>query len=318
MIGFRTDTRWLRAFAMLLGLALLAAGCATDDTDPDTAAGDADQATASADDGPVAESDAPAGEGLLGELQESGSIRIGIANEVPYGFEDEDGNVTGEAPEVARVVLEELGITEVEAVIVDFGALIPGLQADRFDMIAAGMFINAERAQQIIFSDPDYCVSNSFAVADGNPMDISDFQSVIDSGASVAVLSGAVDEGYAVDSGVPEDQIDRYSDVNAQYDALSAGRVDAVSGTSLTVNTQTDTRSGMEATESFFPVIDGVEQIGCGGFGFSDQELRDAFNEVLKERQADGTVEEIVTSFGFSTADVETAAGLTVADLTGE
>ncbi|HUG83228.1 MAG TPA: ectoine/hydroxyectoine ABC transporter substrate-binding protein EhuB [Euzebya sp.] len=301
--------------ALAAGLLLLAAACGDGDADDVEAAVDdiADAADDAADG-----DDAPAGDGVLGELQESGSIRIGIANEVPYGYEDEDGNVTGEAPEVARVVLEELGITDVEAVIVDFGALIPGLQADRFDMIAAGMFINAERAQEIIFSDPDYCVSNSFAVAEGNPMEISDFQSIIDSGATVAVLSGAVDEGYAVDSGVPDDQIDRYADVNAQYDALAAGRVDAVSGTSLTVNTQTETREGMDATESFFPVIDGVEQIGCGGFGFADQEFRDAFNDVLKERQADGTVAEIVTGFGFSDADVETAAGLTVADLTGE
>lgn len=73
-----------------------------------------------------------------------------------------------------------------EASVVDFGALIPGLQAGQFDMIAAGMFITPERAEQIIFSDPDYCVSNSFAVAEGNPLGISDFQSIIDSGATLA------------------------------------------------------------------------------------------------------------------------------------
>lgn len=314
MIGTRTGARWQLMGALLAALALLAAACGGDGRDTSYTGGGAATDDAAGDDA----AGAATSTGLLAELQESGSVRIGIANEVPYGFEDEDGDVTGEAPEVAKVVLAELGITEIEAVIVDFGALIPGLQADRFDMIAAGMFINAERAEQIIFSDPDYCVSNAFAVAEGNPMGITDFQSIIDTGATVAVLSGAVDEGYAVDSGVPEDQIDRYADVNAQYDALAAGRVDAVSGTSLTVNTQTEVRPGIEATESFFPVIDGVEQIGCGGFGFLDQELRDAFNEVLKEKQADGTVAEIVTGFGFSEADVERAAELTVADLTGE
>lgn len=146
-------------------------------------------------------------------------------------------------------------------------------------------------------------------------MNISDFQSVIDSGATVAVLSGAVDEGYAVDSGVPDDQIERFADVNAQYDALAAGRVDAVSGTALTVNTQADARDGIEATPGFFPVIDGVEQVGCGGFGFLDQGFRDAFNAELKNLQADGTVEEIVTGFGFAAADVEKAANLTVEEL---
>lgn len=252
---------------------------------------------------------------LLAQLQEQGSVRIGIANEVPYGYEDEEGNVTGEAPEVAKAVLAELGINEVEAVVVEFGTLIPGLQAGQFDMIAAGMFITPERAEQIIFSDPDYCVSNSFAVEEGNPLGISDFQTVIDSGAQLAVLSGAVDEGYAVDSGVPEDQINRFSDVGAQYDALAAGRVDAVSGTSLTVQTQVAAMDGFEATPGFFPVINGEEQLGCGGFGFLDQEFRDAFNEKLNELQDEGVVKEIVTSFGFAEADVERAEQLTMEDL---
>jgi polar amino acid transport system substrate-binding protein len=312
MIRVGIRTRLLRALMVLAALSLLAAACGSDEPTVadggETEGADAEPATA----------DEASADGLLGELQESGSITIGIANEVPYAYEDENGEVTGEAPEVAKAVLAELGIDEVDAVIVEFGSLIPGLQAGRFDMIAAGMFINAERAEQIIFSDPDYCVSNAFAVADGNPEGISDFQSVIDSGATVGVLSGAVDEGYAVDSGVPEEQIERFSDVNAQYDALAAGRIDAVSGTALTVNTQADARDGIEATEAFFPVIDGDEQVGCGGFGFLDQELRDAFNEVLKEKQADGTVKEIVTSFGFSEADVDRAAELTVEDLTGE
>jgi polar amino acid transport system substrate-binding protein len=277
-----------RLFAVLAVLALVAAACGGGDT---------------------------AAEGKLGELQESGTVTVGIANEVPYGYEDESGNVTGEAPEVAKAVLAELGIDNMDASVVDFGALIPGLQAGQFDMIAAGMFITPERAEQIIFSDPDYCVSNSFAVPEGNPMGISDFQSIIDSGATLAVLGGAVDEGYAVDSGVPDAQIERFADVGAQYDALAAGRVDAVSGTFLTVKTQTDAMDGFEATPGFFPVINGEEQVGCGGFGFTDQEFRDAFNEVLKELQADGTVEEIVTGFGFAPEDVEKAANLTAEEL---
>lgn len=282
--------RMTRLLAILATLALVAAACGGGDGDAEA-------------------------EGKLGELQESGTVTVGIANEVPYGYEDENGNVTGEAPEVAKAVLAELGIDNMEASVVDFGALIPGLQAGQFDMIAAGMFITPERAEQIIFSDPDYCVSNSFAVEAGNPMGISDFQSIIDSGATLAVLGGAVDEGYAVDSGVPDAQIERFADVGAQYDALAAGRVDAVSGTFLTVKTQTDAMDGFEATPGFFPVINGEEQVGCGGFGFTDQGFRDAFNEVLKELQADGTVEEIVTGFGFSPEDVQKAADLTAEEL---
>lgn len=120
------------------------------------------------------------GGGLLEELQSSGSITIGIANEVPFGFVGDDGEATGEAPDVARAVFAELGIENVDAQVVEFGQLIGGLQARQYDMIAAGMFINEERAAQILFSDPDYCIREGLAVPAGNPNDIVDYQSFVD------------------------------------------------------------------------------------------------------------------------------------------
>jgi polar amino acid transport system substrate-binding protein len=258
--------------------------------------------------------------GLLGELQEAGTVTVGLANEIPYGYETEDGDILGEAPDVARAVLAELGIDSIEAEVVDFGALIPGLQAGQYDMIAAGMFITPERSEQIIFSDPDYCSTYAFAVAEGNPLGVAgDFASIVDTGARLAVLSGAVDEEYAADAGVPGDQIELFADVNAQYDALLAGRVDAVGGTSLTVNNQVSANDDeIDATGAFLPLDEnGEEVLGCGGFGFIDQELRDAFNTELRALIADGTVEEIVTSYGFAPEEAQTASQLTVDDLVG-
>ena len=302
----------------MTGLALVATACASDDG----ADGGDDVA---ADDGGGDEQAGDGGDGeatgLLAELQEAGTIKVGIANEVPYGFEDESGNVTGEAPEVAKVVLGELGIDTIEAEVVDFGSLIGGLQAGQFDMIAAGMYINAERAEQILFSDPDYCVGEAFAVPEGNPMGLSDYQSVVDTGATIAILSGAVEEGYAETAGVPDDQIQLFSDVNAQYDALADGRVDAVTGTSLTIINQVESREGMEATESFFPIDEqGEEILGCGGFGFrqENQAFRDAFNDKLNELQESGDLIPVITQFGFAEEDVRRAQELTVSDLTEE
>jgi ABC-type amino acid transport substrate-binding protein len=82
------------------------------------------------------------GEGLLEELQSAGSITIGVANEVPFGYVGDDGEATGIAPDVARAVLTELGITDIQVDVVEFGQLIGGLQAQQFDLIAAGMYIN--------------------------------------------------------------------------------------------------------------------------------------------------------------------------------
>ena len=118
-----------RVTVLLSVLALVVAACGGGDGDAGDGGGDG---------------------GGLASYQENG-ITIGIANEIPYGYEDEEtGEVTGEAPEVARVVLDELGITDREFVVVEFGALIGGLQAGNFDMIAAGMYIGPPRSSSPI------------------------------------------------------------------------------------------------------------------------------------------------------------------------
>jgi polar amino acid transport system substrate-binding protein len=310
--------------AAATSLALLAAACGGDAAEDDAGDDVADEAedTEADTDGDATEDDAAEEDaeasGTLAELQESGSITIGIANEEPYGFQDDDGNITGEAPEVARVVLGELGIEEINAEIVDFGALIGGLQAGQFDMIAAGMYITPDRAEQILFSDPDYCIGEAFAVPEGNPDGLETFETVAENpDITIAILSGAVEEGYAETAGIPADQIELFADVNAQYDALEAGRVDAVTGTSLTIINQVENRDGFEATDPFFPLDENGEEIlGCGGFGFrnDDQEFRDAFNDELNRLQDEGELLPIIADFGFAEGDIERAQELTVED----
>lgn len=118
--------------------------------------------------------------GLLEQAQAEGII-LGIADERPYGYQDpETGEPTGQAPTVAKEVLSRMGIDVVEGAVVDFGALINGLNADRFDMISAGMFITEQRASQALFTDPDYCGTTAFAVPEGNPKGITDFTSLVE------------------------------------------------------------------------------------------------------------------------------------------
>ena len=303
---------WVRILGLMAVFAALLAACGGNGTDVGSGEGPAGEGGAA--ECPVPDDGAG---GLLAEARQQGYLDVGFANEVPYGYEGPDGEPTGQAPEVAREVLCRLGVPELRGTVVDFGALIPGLNAGRYDMIAAGMFITPERAEQVSFSDPDYCGTTAFAVAEGNPKGLTDFESVTESGARLGVLSGAVEDGYAVDSGVPDSQISRYDTTPDLFDALTAGRVDAVALTEVTVKEQVENLDGFEATEGFVPVIDGEEQLGCGGYAFrkENQELRDRFNDVLNEMKQNDEILPIVEEFGFSETSVEKAKETKVEDL---
>jgi len=322
-----TRSRWQRSAALVAGLAMIAAACGADDGDvgdeDDIDPGLEEETDEVETDDEATEDDAAAdteATGLLAELQEAGSVTVGVANEVPFGYVGDDGEVTGIAPDVASAVLAELGIEEMDAQVVEFGELIGGLQAGQFDMITAGMYITPERAEQIFFSDPDYCIPESLAVEEGNPFDIVDYSSLVDNpDVTVAVASGTVEVDYLDDAGVPDEQVEVFGDIDGMYRALEAGEVDVVTGTAATVQTQVAARDGMEAVPGFFPVDeDGNEVFPCGGHGFADEDFRDAFNDVLNQFREDGTTMEIITAYDdFTEDDVELANTLTLEDFTG-
>ena len=150
----------------------------------------------------VAASSSAFAETALERIKAQGYIRVGFANEAPYGFATPDGKLTGEAPEVAKAVLAKMGITQVDGVLTEFGSLIPGLKAGRFDIIAAGMFINPKRCAEINFSEPSYGIGQAMLVPKGNPKGIDDYSSFASNkDLKLAVMAGAVEAGYAKDVG---------------------------------------------------------------------------------------------------------------------
>jgi polar amino acid transport system substrate-binding protein len=241
---------------------------------------------------------------LQEKIADSGQVVIGIANEAPYGFSTADGTVTGEAPEIAKHILGEMGVEEVEGVITEFGSLIPGLNAGRFDMIAAGMFLTPERCAQITFSEPTYGIGQAFLIQEGNPKSISNYEDVAaNSDVTLAVMAGAIEGQYAQQAGVPVGQLLVVPDRAAGTAAVEAGRADAFALTSLTIGDIVEARgdgSGLAMTDAFSTVA-GQNVKGHGGFGFrnEDAEFVDEFNQQLAEFI--GTEEHLalVEPFGF-------------------
>jgi polar amino acid transport system substrate-binding protein len=246
--------------------------------------------------------DDTAGGGALEALRSQGTITVGIAGEKPYAYL-EGGELTGMDPSVQKVIWGNLGIDEVRAQQVAFDGLIPGLLAQRFNVVAAGMFITPERCGQAAFSDPMYCAPNAFLVPPGNPEDISDFESVADAGIRLGVLGGAVEGIFAEESGVKSSNVVEVPSNRDGLLQLEQGRIGAFGLTSITLkdilkeNPDTD----VELTEPFTPVIDGEEQLGCGGAVFRkrDTDLRQAFNKELAKLRESGELLEIIEPFGF-------------------
>lgn len=243
----------------------------------------------------------------LERIQSEGKIRIGYANEAPYAYRDTaTGNLTGEAPEIARVILADMGVVEVEGVLTEFGSLIPGLNAGRFDVIAAGMYILPERCEQIDFSNPTYRIGEAFAVRAGNPLNLTSYEDLRDNpDAKIGVVSGAIERTYARDIGIPEDRIVVFPDAPSALSGVKTGRVDAYAGTALTVQDLIDKdQSGTleRATPFTDPVIDGETVSGYGAFGFrkGDDDLRTAFNTGLAAFIGSDDHLELVRPFGFT------------------
>jgi polar amino acid transport system substrate-binding protein len=237
----------------------------------------------------------------LERAREQGYIRVGFANEAPFGYATPDGQLTGEAPEVAKAILAKMGIEQVDGVLTEFGSLIPGLRAGRFDIIAAGMFITPQRCEQVQFSEPSYGIGQAFLVPDGNPKGLVDYSSIAEnSELKLAVMAGAVEAGYAEKAGVAQGQLVILPDQASLVSAVRAGRADAAALTALSIAGMAANNEGVESTPPFGEVA-GESVMGHGGFAFrpEDTALHDEFNRHLKEFIGTEEHIQLVSEFGF-------------------
>ncbi|TCG04102.1 ectoine/hydroxyectoine ABC transporter substrate-binding protein EhuB [Paraburkholderia steynii] len=246
-------------------------------------------------------------ETTLQRIQRTGEVRIGYANEAPFAYTQPDGKVTGESPEISRKIFEKLGVKKVDAVLTEWGSLIPGLRAGRFDVIAAGMYITPERCKQVAFADPQYQIQDTLLVMKGNPKNLHSYGDVAKQpDLKLAVMAGAVEVANSRDAGGQG----RATAAGARHDGAAAGgahaRADAAAGTALTMKGLASKDAGQVETVSFFK--DDPNHTGYGALAFrpEDTDLRDAVNKQL--HQWLGTPDHLATvgPFGFDKANLTT------------
>lgn len=255
----------------------------------------------------------PAGGGgadLMSKAKQQGFLTCVVGNEPPYTKVETDGTVTGCEPDVLRAVCKKLGINEVKGIVSPYESMIPGLQANRWDVIAAGLFMKQSRCSQVAYSEPVIVSTESFLVPAGNPKKITTVASVLaDPSLKIGVIPGGFEEGILKSAKVPDNQRVSTADGRSGYEALKAKRVDAFLLPSLSLKSLVTNDPSVEIT----PQVPDAPKTGSGaGFRPADKAFVDQYNQALAEFKKTPDFDAILNKWGF---DPEAARGATAAEL---
>lgn len=210
----------------------------------------------------------------------------------PLQFIDSSGELKGMRVELGKEIAKRLCLKP-EYIRIEFSAMIPGLQAGRWDMINTGIFFTAERAkimQMIPYEDQAISVSvpvGKTGIKDKDGLD----------GLRVGVELGGFEETKtrALDAelkaaGKKGLTIQTFDNFALAFQALRAGQVEGVvsiDGVAKEYETRGDFR---RAVSGLYPAPVAV--------AFKSPKLADAVSAVMKEMKADGSLAKLFDSYG--------------------
>jgi polar amino acid transport system substrate-binding protein len=186
------------------------------------------------------------------------------------------------------LALKNMGVGKLAATVTTWDAMIPGLQARRFDFVPAGLLITEARCKAVAFSAPVTAHQDALYVMPGNPKHLTGFAQVAQtSDIKLAVLTGSAQEAYATRQGVKPDQLVRVPDIQAGIATVTGGRASAFAVGQFSVpNPQ---QRGVEV------VVDRQAPVVGIGIAFrkEDTAFRDAFNRQLEALRASGAMKDL-------------------------
>ena len=157
------------------------------------------------------------------EIQESGSIRIGVfSDKSPFGYVDEYGEYQGYDVYFARRIGEDLG-GDIEYVSTEAANRIEYLQTGKVDIILANFTVTPERAEEVDFALPYMNVALGVVSPEDAVIESLD---EIGEDQQVIVISGTTAETY-LEKNNPEIRLQKYDAYAEAKTALENGNADA-------------------------------------------------------------------------------------------
>lgn len=230
----------------------------------------------------------------LAYVQDKGTLVVGITDFAPMDYRDENGEWIGFDADMAKAFAEEIGV-EAEFIEINWDNKVMELDTKAIDAVWNGMTLTDEVTTTMNCSDP-YCVNAQVLVV---PSDVADqYQDA----ASLTDLNIAVESGSAGQAAAEELGLN-FTAVQSQANAL----MEVASGASDACVIDLLMAGAMIGEGTSYPdltyTVNLNEASGADseyyGVGFrQDSDLTEAFNEFYAAAYADGTVEELATTYG--------------------
>lgn len=247
-------------------------------------------------------------EELPESIQKSGTIRFGSAmNQTPWSFFDDQHEPTGIEVDLCTEIANRLGV-DAKWSDLDWQALIPGLQAGRFDASCAGIYITPER-EEIVSLVPHLNSGLSIMVKDDSDEQLDDLNGLC--GKSVSVLQGSSQETKLKDQnktcegdGHDELSISSFDSQPMAVQELQNGRVDAFVASDQLSGYYAKTYDGLAVA------VDGIDPVKVGiAVPKESTELAEVFESELKAMSKDGSYQEILKEWGVENSELDELAG---------
>lgn len=220
---------------------------------------------------------------LMDRIDAGDTIRIGFANEVPWAYPGEDNAPLGFVNAHVIGVLNQMGYDNIEPVVTEWGGLIPGLKANRFDIITGGMYILASRCENVTFSDPMAQVSDAFIVPSGNPKGIENYQDIKAQDALMVTGAGYNTVEAAKKEGLTDGQIMTVPGPTEILAAVRAGRADAGAVTFFTAQELARNADGTVEVTNPAALPEWTQNWVGIGFRDADADFVEAYNAAQAE-----------------------------------
>jgi len=101
----------------------------------------------------------------LTQILKAGKLRVGLeAGYMPFEMTNKKGRIVGFDVDMVKEMAKAMGV-KLEIINTAWDGIIPGLIADKYDLIAAGMTINQSRNLKVNFADPYIIVGQTALIA---------------------------------------------------------------------------------------------------------------------------------------------------------